>query len=229
MYNNSMQAHDYTCDISLVHSQWLKAYNVVHSPPLTNMLKFSGCASTTSCTYAARICCVWHMSYFHNNNMLNIPHCVQCGDCIQLHAHDCPYPRTCRSHESTYAYTECTTHWSCMQLTHVVDCAPYVQSWVWSTLTHACAGSAQTSQCVFTCQLVHGIVQFTMYYTSRCTFHRAPNQHINRGIHQSQPTYTVSHILRVHFVNINWWCCGCIPSSTWTCVHAAAQHMRTHV
>ena len=51
------------------------------------------------------------------------------------------------------------------------------------TLKHACAGCAQTSQCVFALLLVHGIVQFTMCVTFRWTFHRDPNQHINRNMH----------------------------------------------
>ena len=224
-----MQAHDCNYDMSLVHSQWLKAYNVVHSPPLTNMLKFGGCASTASCTQVTRICCIWRRSHVQTNHMLNRMHCVQYSDCIQLHVHDYSYLRTHRQHVSTCAYTVCDTHWNDVQLMHIVDCTPHIQNLMWSTLKHACAGCAQTSQYVFACQLVHGIVQFTMHFTSRCTFHRAPNQHINRDIHEAQPVYTTAHVLWTHVVCIKRCCCGCIPSSTWTYVHAAMQHMPTHV
>ena len=40
---------DSNSDLILVHSQWLKAFSVVHFPPLINMLKFGGCASMISC------------------------------------------------------------------------------------------------------------------------------------------------------------------------------------
>lgn len=36
------QVIDYLCDIIHIHSQWLKVFIVVHSPPLINMLKFNG-------------------------------------------------------------------------------------------------------------------------------------------------------------------------------------------
>jgi hypothetical protein len=42
-------------DLILVHSQWLKAFSVVHFPPLINMLKFGGCASMISCLYMSYV------------------------------------------------------------------------------------------------------------------------------------------------------------------------------
>ena len=42
-------------DIILVHSRWLKAFSVVHFPPLINMLKFGGCASMISCLYMSYV------------------------------------------------------------------------------------------------------------------------------------------------------------------------------
>ena len=68
----------------------------------------------------------------------------------------------------------------CITLTHIIQCSHYIRDLIQLTLKHTCAGCAQTSRYVFTYRLVHGIVQITMHITFRCTFHRAPNQHINR-------------------------------------------------
>ena len=88
----------------------------------------------------------------------------------------------------------------CITLTHIMQCSHYICDLIQLTLKHTCAGCAQTSRYVFTYRLVHGIVQITMHVTFRCTFHRAPNQHINRdtwnirihaGCHQY---HTIMHI-----------------------------------
>ena len=68
----------------------------------------------------------------------------------------------------------------CITLTHIIQCSHNICDLIQLTLKHTCAGCAQTSRYVFTYRLVHGIVQITMHITFRCTFHRAPNQHINR-------------------------------------------------
>lgn len=54
------QVIDYLCDIIHIHSQWLKVFIVVSSPPLINMLKFSGHTltvhETTGCDPQHIIC-----------------------------------------------------------------------------------------------------------------------------------------------------------------------------
>ena len=60
-------------DLILVHSQWLKAFSVVHFPPLINMLKFGGCASMISCLYMSYV-----SSYFST--------CARCPrQCCAVH------------------------------------------------------------------------------------------------------------------------------------------------
>lgn len=73
-------------DLILVHSQWLKAFSVVHFPPLINMLKFGGCASMISCLY---------MSYVWSSllNMCEMSPSMLCS------AHQNTRPFTSRIHE----------------------------------------------------------------------------------------------------------------------------------
>ena len=84
------------------------------------------------------------------------------------------------------------------------------------TLKHTCAGSAQTSRCVFTYRLIHGIVQFTMRITFRCTFHRAPNPHINRD--------TCKAFIYVGFHNV----CTTMHNSSRHCRSMVGAHIKTH-
>ena len=77
-------ANDWNCDIILVRSQWLKTYNVVCSPPLTNMLKFGGCASMTSCTHTAR--------YLHSQSRSTTV--FKRNTCYWLILHVLKYPQT---------------------------------------------------------------------------------------------------------------------------------------
>ena len=110
---------------------------------------------------------------------------VICDLCISMPIHIC---------------TSTNLQLPCIALTHIIQCSHYICDLIQLTLKHTCAGCAQTSRYVFTYRLVHGIVQITMHVTFRCTFHRAPNQHINRdtwntlihaGCHQQ---HTIMHI-----------------------------------
>ena len=110
---------------------------------------------------------------------------VICDLCISMPIHIC---------------TSTNLQLPCIALTHIIQCSHYICDLIQLTLKHTCAGCAQTSRYVFTYRLVHGIVQITMHVTFRCTFHRAPNQHINRdtlntrlhaGCHQH---HTIMHI-----------------------------------
>ena len=85
------------------------------------------------------------------------------------------------------------------------------------TLKHTCAGSAQTSRCVFTYRLIHGIVQFTMRITFRCTFHRGPNPHINRD--------TCKTLIYVGIHNV----CTTMHNSSRECSSIVGAHIKIHV
>ena len=101
-------------------------------------------------------------------------------------------------------------------LTHTTQYSYYICDRIQLTLKHTCAGCAQTSRCVFTYRLIHGIVQFTMRVAFRCTFHRAPNQHINRDL--------CNTLIYAGFHNV----CIAMHSSSRQCSSMVGAHIETH-
>ena len=153
-------------DLILVHSQWLKAFSVVHFPPLINMLKFGGCASMISCLCMSHIrSCLFNVREMSQAFMLCSAHqntgpvTTRVSECLicQFRVPSAGLHADKHNACNTYAVCECCYHWD-RQTFGYIPTIHYALIFPW----------------------IHGIVQFTMCITSRCILRRIPNQHINR-------------------------------------------------